>query len=199
MHQCDHERTSFESPKKSGLVFLPSAYFLSVAFCLSEIPRPPEQYGGSVIIASTELSGKLRSTSIQSAFTIVFMYSAEILSPIFSPFTIPVSFFRRPAWFLHQVDDAITLCTPASPADTIDLRSCADAVVVELAAVVVAHHHCHICAPSFLHTKEPQHLRLFASSCGFRRISRTYESGTLAREVPAIIIAPSRAPCCYDL
>ena len=54
---------------------------------------------------------------------------------------IPVSFFRRPIWFPHQVDNAVTLCTPASSADTIDLRLCAYAVVVELAAIIIAHDH----------------------------------------------------------
>ena len=54
---------------------------------------------------------------------------------------IPVSLFRRPAWFPHQVDDAVTFCTHTSSADTIDLRLCAYAVVVELAAIIIAHDH----------------------------------------------------------
>ena len=54
---------------------------------------------------------------------------------------ISVPLFRRPAWFPHQVDDAVSLRAHASPADAIDLCPCADAVVVELAAIIIAHDH----------------------------------------------------------
>lgn len=82
---------------------------------------------------------------------------------------ISVPIFRRPAWFPHQVDDAVSLRAHASPANAINLRSCADAVIVELAAVVVAHHHCHIRAPSF-YTRKRASAGLFRPalwlSCG---------------------------------
>nr|DAF35352.1 MAG TPA: hypothetical protein [Caudoviricetes sp.] len=66
LHQRIHARLSFASPAKSGRPWYLFSYFLLVACCRWLILRPPLQYGGSVIIASTVQSGISRSTAMAS-------------------------------------------------------------------------------------------------------------------------------------
>lgn len=67
---------------------------------------------------------------------------------------ISVPLFRRPAWFPHQVDDAVTFCTHTSSADAVHLHPRAYAVVVELAAIIIAHDHRQCVITFFLTTQK---------------------------------------------
>lgn len=67
---------------------------------------------------------------------------------------VPVSFFRRPIWFPHQVDNALSLRAHASSADAVHLRPRAYAVVVELAAIIIAHDHRQCVITFFLATQK---------------------------------------------
>lgn len=74
---------SLPSPTKLGRPLGLFSYFLDVICCFELMERPPEQYGGSVITASTELSGSFPITSRQSPSMIRFIYCSIILP--FSP------------------------------------------------------------------------------------------------------------------